>query len=65
MSNSLRPTKHLSRDQAKEYYRAMEEWQWDQKMKLGFTPAYNLEELITRPEFLRLERLRCEVFLED
>ena len=61
----LRPAKHLSYEQSKEYYRAMEEWQWDQKMKLGFTPAYNLEELITRPEFLRLERLRCEVFLED
>ena len=61
----LRPAKHLSYEQAKEYYRSMEEWQWDQKLKLGFIPAYDLEELIIRPEFLRLERLHCEVFLED
>ena len=61
----LQPAKRLSRDQEKEYCHALEEWQWDQKMKLGFIPAYDFEELIIRPEFLRLERLPCEEFPED
>ena len=61
----LRPAKHLSRDQDKEYYHALDEWQWNQKMKLGFIPAYDFGELLIRPEFLRLERLPCEEFPED
>ena len=60
----LRPAKHLSYEQEKEYYHALEEWQWNQKSKLGFIPAYDFDELVVRPEFLRLERLPCEEFPE-
>ena len=60
----LRPAKHLSYEQEKEYYHALEEWQWNQRSKLGFIPAYDFDELVIRPEFLRLERLPCEEFPE-
>ena len=61
----LRSAKYLSHDQEKEYYHALEEWRGNQKLKLGFIPAYDFEELIIRPEFLRLERLQCEEFPEQ
>ena len=59
-----RQAKRLSREQEKEYYRALEEWQWSQKSKLGFVPAYDFEELITWFDFLCMERLECESFPE-
>ena len=58
------PSKHPTCEQQKEHYRAKEEWQWEQKSKLGFIPAYDLEELIAWHDFLRLERLPCEAFSE-
>ena len=58
------PSKHPTCEQQKEYYRAKEEWQWEQKSKLGFIPAYDFEELIVWHDFLRLERLPCEEFSE-
>ncbi len=59
------PAKHLSRDQEKDYYRSVEEWEWGQKQKIGFIPAYDFDELVARCDFLRLERLESEVFPED
>lgn len=61
----LRPAKRLSHDQEKEYCHALEEWQWNEKIRLGFIPAYDFEELVIRPEFLRMERLPCESFFDD
>ena len=61
----VRQAKHLSYDKAKEFYHALEEWQWNQRAKLGFIPADDFEELIIRHDFLRLERLECETFPEE
>lgn len=60
----IRLAKRLSYEQSKEYYQALDEWQGDQKSKLGFIPAYDFEELITWFDFLRLERLECKSFPE-
>lgn len=60
-----RPARHLSYEQRREYYSALDEWEGKQKAQLGFIPAYDFEELVLRPEFLRLERLECRSFPED
>ena len=60
-----RPARHLSYEQRREYYSALDEWEGTQKAQLGFIPAYDFEELVLRPEFLRLERLECRSFPED
>ena len=59
------PSKHLSRDQERDYYRNVEEWEWEQKQKIGFIPAYDFNELVARCEFLRMELLECDAFPED
>ena len=58
------PARHLSYEQGREYYRELEEWRGKEESKLGFMPAYDLDEMLMRPEFLRLERLKCEAFSE-
>lgn len=60
----IRQAKRLSQELEREYYNALEEWQGSQKAKLGFIPAYDFDELISGSDFLRLERLECEVFPE-
>lgn len=60
-----RPARQLTYEQRREYYPAMEEWYAHEKSKLGYIPAYDFEELISRPEFLRLERLKSVEFPEQ
>ena len=58
------PARHLTYEQEREYYRELEEWRGKQEALLGFIPAYDFDEMLMRPESLRLERLKCDEFCE-